>query len=91
MYWISDPGHAWLRVPLKKIFKLGIQDKISNFSYLRGNYAYLEEDCDACIFLKKINKHPNDFKDHSTNNYSRIRNYPYYTLERAILSHNFHN
>jgi hypothetical protein len=47
---ISDPGHGWLRVPLKEI--LPIQDKISKCSYMNSKFAYLEEDCDMSIFLK---------------------------------------
>jgi len=46
----EDPGHGWLRVPLKEVEP--IADKISPYSYMRGKYAYLEEDCDAWTFLK---------------------------------------
>lgn len=41
-----DAGHAWLRVPLKMLARLNIAGKISGYSYMRGDYAYLEEDCD---------------------------------------------
>jgi hypothetical protein len=44
---VVDPGHAWLRVPLVEIARLGIEDQISAYSYINGNYAYLEEDSDA--------------------------------------------
>ena len=44
---VVDPGHAWLRVPLIEIAQLGIEDQISSYSYINGNYAYLEEDSDA--------------------------------------------
>ena len=46
----TDPGHGWLRVPLKELTP--IQDKITPYSYMRGKYAYLEEDCDASTFLE---------------------------------------
>lgn len=86
MYWISDPGHAWLRVPIKKLFELGLADKISTYSYLRNQHAYLEEDNDAWVFLEAIGKTPKDFKDRScTNNYSRIRNYYLYDLKLAHI------
>lgn len=37
---VVDPGHAWLRVPLVEIARLGIEDQISAYSYINGNYAY---------------------------------------------------
>ena len=48
----EDPGHGWLKVPLKKLEKLGIVNQISIYSYMQGDYAYLEEDCDAPLFIK---------------------------------------
>lgn len=45
---ISDPGHAWLRVPLESAQGLGI----SEYSYQDKHYAYLEEDSDAGKWLK---------------------------------------
>lgn len=50
----SDAGHGWLRVSKKELKKLGIADKISHYSYERGDYAYLEEDCDFGKFLKAM-------------------------------------
>ena len=43
----SDPGHGWLAVKLSEIKMLGIETDISEFSYIKGKTAYLEEDCDA--------------------------------------------
>jgi hypothetical protein len=37
---ISDPGHAWLQVPIWEIATLGIEAEISNYSYINGRYAY---------------------------------------------------
>lgn len=48
----SDPGHGWLAVKLKDIFGLGLQYQISNYSYMRGLTVYLEEDCDAALFVR---------------------------------------
>ena len=45
----TDPGHGWLRVSLKELTP--IQDTITPYSYMRGKYAYLEEDSDAAKFL----------------------------------------
>ena len=48
----SDPGHAWLAVKRQELLKLGIADQISGFSYQKGDTVYLEEDCDAGIFMR---------------------------------------
>jgi hypothetical protein len=49
LVWISDPGHAWLRVPIGDYFASGIQ--ASRYSYVDTAYVYLEEDCDAELYL----------------------------------------
>ena len=46
----DDPGHGWLRVPINALIHLGILDKITQCSYRKGQYAYLEEDCDIATF-----------------------------------------
>jgi hypothetical protein len=51
LIFISDPGHGWLRVPLKDIAALRIEEDISPYSFIDGRYAYLEEDCDYTIFI----------------------------------------
>ena len=50
----SDPGHAWLEVPLAELKSLGVAGEISSYSYINGETAYLEEDCDAGIFIDKL-------------------------------------
>jgi hypothetical protein len=50
--YFSDPSHAWLRVKISEIEKMGIGLTISKSSYRKGQYAYLEEDSDAPKFLK---------------------------------------
>lgn len=52
----ADPGHAWLRVPLSELERLDIADQISHYSYMNGEYAYLEEDCDAGIYIKALKR-----------------------------------
>lgn len=51
LQFIEDPGHGWLEVPIAQILALGLRDKISSYSYRKGTMAYLEEDCDASVFL----------------------------------------
>jgi len=41
----TDPGHGWLEADLALVRRLALN--ISRFSYMKGNKAYLEEDCDA--------------------------------------------
>jgi hypothetical protein len=53
MKWFSDSAHGWLRVSTKQLFALGLEQDISNYSYISesGQSVYLEEDSDAGIFI----------------------------------------
>lgn len=76
----SDPGHGWVKVSIKEIVKLNIQDKISSYSYVRGDSVYLEEDCDLSVFVKaleKVNIFPY-WVEHHTDKSSKIRSYNRY-------------
>lgn len=72
----SDPGHAWLRVPLALLAELGVSP--SEFSYHSNGFAFLEEDLDAGLFLdawKKVNgREPSIRFMPPRNSLSRIRN-----------------
>jgi len=48
----NDPGHGWLAVKRKFLIELGILEKITSYSYQRGNTVYLEEDLDMDTFFK---------------------------------------
>lgn len=50
--YFTDPGHGWLRVKRAELNALGIANKISPYSYMRGDYVYLEEDCDMAKFMQ---------------------------------------
>ena len=50
--YFNDPGHGWLAVSVERLAELGIAHEISSFSYEKGGVAYLEEDCDAGVFMK---------------------------------------
>lgn len=78
----TDPGHGWLKVGFISIVKLDIVDKITDCSYRRGDNAYLEEDCDMVLFIKRWEDYTGkswDWKlnarEHHTNKSSKIRNY----------------
>ena len=47
----TDPGHGWLAVRRSELRELNIADKISAYSYEKGQMVYLEEDCDLSIFI----------------------------------------
>jgi hypothetical protein len=49
-YFHSDVAHGWLAVKRGEVEKLGIADKISNFSFQKGKTVYLEEDNDLSTF-----------------------------------------
>lgn len=77
----NDPGHGWGRVPRALLAELGIEDEISSYSYQRGQYVYLEEDCDLSKFMiafyGRHGMRP-QFKDSHTNRDSKIRSYDRY-------------
>ena len=50
----SDAGHGWLAVKRHELIELGILEKISSYSYEKGKTVYLEEDCDAGIFIEAM-------------------------------------
>jgi len=50
----SDPSHAWLEVTQEALKTLGIENDVSCWSYVYEDKAYLEEDCDAGLFIKTL-------------------------------------
>jgi len=77
----ADPGHAWVKVPVAILTELKIADRITRYSYRKGAYAYLEEDCDLATFVWAYREargvNPLFTEKHS-NRDSRIRSYPSY-------------
>jgi hypothetical protein len=83
----NDGGHGWYSVKRSKLESMGVLNKISGFSYQKGETVYLEEDCDAGLFFnaltdeeKKSIKVINSYKDRSP-----IRNYNRFYLEKTSL------
>lgn len=76
----SDAGHAWGKVRRDVLVNLGIADKITRYSYQRGDYAYLEEDCDLTTLCMALNERDTrvKFVEKHTNRDSRIRSYERY-------------
>ena len=54
LYKYNDPSHGWLGVPMSELNRLGIAEKISPYSYRRGQMAYLEEDSDMPLYLAAL-------------------------------------
>lgn len=79
----SDPGHAWCKVPQTLLEELGIQDKISRYSYKRKDFAYLEEDQDLGFLINALeSQYPGikiKYNEQNSNKYSKIRSYIPYT------------
>ena len=46
-----DASHGWLAVKFKAIQELGLADKISKHSYIKGATIYLEEDVDMPLYI----------------------------------------
>ena len=79
----SDPGHGWTKVPIALLKELGIEKQITPYSYQRGEYAYLEEDCDLSTFMRAMEARgiTPKFRHHIADKRSRIRSYNGYRSE----------
>ena len=76
----SDAGHGWLRVLRVELVRLYLENKISGYSYMNGPWAYLEEDCDAGLFLDATKLDRSKIVDVWDGNDSKIRGYQSYRL-----------
>lgn len=76
----ADPGHAWCKVSRSLLVKLDIADKVSCYSYQRGDSVYLEEDCDLGLLIGALKAKGKtvEFKELHTNKSSKIRSYDSY-------------
>ena len=75
----NDASHSWGRVQFKKLVEFGIADKITQYSYMKGSYVYLEEDVDLTTLLRELIKREIQytFKHHYAKR-SSIRNFQSY-------------
>ena len=82
----NDAGHGWCKVSKKMLEELGIADKITTYSYQRGEFAYLEEDCDFTTFYHAFAEHYGAVPkcQHHYSDHSKIRNYEHY--DGAIMA-----
>ncbi|KKN90961.1 hypothetical protein LCGC14_0225450 [marine sediment metagenome] len=50
----TDAGHGWAKVLISRLKELGIEKNISQYSYMKDKFAYLEEDCDLSTYCDKL-------------------------------------
>jgi hypothetical protein len=81
----SDPGHAWMHVRRSLLVELGLEDKISGYSYQAGGDCYLEEDCDAPLVIDALKERGIEFRvtGQHTDNDSPIRGYRRFKAREA--------
>ena len=83
---ISDPGHGWLEVPLAELSILPYPP--SSYSYRNDGFAYLEEDCDAPLFLRaKFGDESSDWHKNLVDVYeasTAIRGYARFPSRRSV-------
>ena len=86
----NDPGHGWLAVKIELLDQLGLIDRITTYSYIKGKTAYLEEDCDASLFTSVYRERFGRFEEQSLFYDKRcpVRGYNSYSpsLAREILN-----
>lgn len=78
----TDPGHGWVAVKKSMLVELGIADKISIYSYMKGNTAYLEEDNDASKLVDMLKSSGVQYSlvEKHTDRRHPIRNYQSYSI-----------
>ena len=83
----TDPGHGWLAVRRKELAELGIADQISRYSYVKGETAYLEEDCDLRVFFDAYKAKHGVAPDivESFREKTFVRNCEPYSVERTVV------
>jgi hypothetical protein len=75
----EDAAHGWVKAPRGLVELLGLADKISECSYQLGDNVYLEEDCDAPLFIETFRERFGSIRlVVKRSECSRIRNYHRY-------------
>lgn len=76
----TDPGHGWGAVKRTVLTDLGIANRVSTYSYQRGQSVYLEEDCDLSLLMGALRERGITpvFDERHTDRRSPIRSYESY-------------
>ena len=75
-FYLQDPSHGWMAVPIKDILELGVENDVTPYSYMNETAAYLEEDVDMPMFLRAYKLrygHEPRIKDSYTHRDSLVR------------------
>lgn len=85
----QDSGHGWLEVPTRELKAMGLESRITPYSYLNKDKAYLEEDLDAGTFLdmRGLLQTPFSVLSKYLDGSCYIRDFPHYRPE-AITPEN---
>jgi hypothetical protein len=81
-----DSAHGWLEVPAGEIKAMGLEKRISPYSYSYQDKVYLEEDLDAGTFLniRKLLPKPVAIQSTYLDGMCYIRDYPHYRAENIV-------
>ena len=73
----TDPQHGWAKVKRSELKALNIEEKISVYSYQRGDFVYLEEDGDLGTYIAAQREAGVEvqFNSKHSNKSSKIRSY----------------
>ena len=76
----TDPGHGWGAVKRTVLTDLGIANRVTTYSYQRGQSVYLEEDCDLSLLIGALRERGITpvFDERHTDRRSPIRSYESY-------------
>jgi len=77
LQYFTDPGHGWLKVKKADLIDFDIANKVSAFSYMRTDFAYLEEDCDMSLFIDALKQRGIEYQliHLPSSGNSRVRSY----------------
>jgi hypothetical protein len=83
----QDSGHGWLEVPSREIKAMGLEGRITPYSYLHEGKAYLEEDMDAGAFLdmRKLLSKPVVIQNNYIDGMCHIRDYPHFRPDNITV------
>jgi hypothetical protein len=78
-----DSAHGWLEVPAGEIKAMGLEKRISPYSYSYQDKVYLEEDLDVGTFIniRKLLSKPISIQNSYLDGMCYIRDYPHYRPE----------
>lgn len=86
----QDARNYWGCVPTKELERLGLSEKISGESYIRGETAYLENNRDLNIYIDALKNRDLiesvELSVNRSNTRSRIRRYPRFNKSFIGLS-----